>query len=106
MPATRRIAVLGDMLELGPDEERWHRAAGRDVPGRADLLVCVGTRARWIGEAAVAAGLPEAALLHAASPEDAAALLSGRLAEGDVVLFKASRSIGLERSVARLAEGA
>jgi UDP-N-acetylmuramoyl-tripeptide--D-alanyl-D-alanine ligase len=106
IPAARRIAVLGDMLELGPEEERWHRAAGRDVPGRADLLVCVGTRARWIGEAAVEAGLPAAALLHAASAEDAAALLSGLLDAGDVALFKASRGIGLERAVARLAEGA
>ncbi len=105
-PAARRIAVLGDMLELGPEEEQWHRAAGRDVAGRADLLVCVGERARWIGEAAVAAGLPKSALSRAASPEEAAALLSGVLAEGDVALFKASRGIGLERAVARLAEGA
>ena len=104
--ASRRIAVLGDMLELGPEEEDWHRAAGGEVPGRADLLVCVGTRSRWIGEAAVAAGLPQSALSHATSPEEAAALLSDVLAEGDVALFKASRGIGLERAVARLAERA
>ncbi len=106
LAATRRIAVLGDMLELGPEEEAWHRAAGRDVPGRADLLVCVGARARWIGEAAVEAGLPKSAVLYAASAEDAAAALAGLLADGDVALFKASRGIGLERAVARLAEGA
>ena len=106
MPAARRIAVLGDMLELGPEEEQWHLAVGRDVAGRADLLVCVGPRARWIGEAAAAAGLPRAALSYAESPEEAAALLSGLLGEGDVVLFKASRGIGLERAVARLAEEA
>lgn len=106
LPAARRIAVLGDMLELGPEEERWHRDAGRDVAARTDLLVCVGTRARWIGEAAVEAGLPKAAVSYAASAEDAAARLSGLLAAGDVALFKASRGIGLERAVARLAEGA
>lgn len=103
LPASRRIAVLGDMLELGPEEERWHRAAGAEAAGRADLLVCVGERARWIGEGAVAAGLPKAAVSHAASAEEAAELLAGLLAAGDVALFKASRGIGLDRAVAKLA---
>jgi UDP-N-acetylmuramoyl-tripeptide--D-alanyl-D-alanine ligase len=104
LPARRRIAVLGDMLELGPEEERWHREAGREVAGRADLLVAVGERARAIGAGAVEAGLPPAAVLHAASADEAAALLSGILSEGDVALFKASRLIGLDRAVAVLAE--
>ncbi|MEX0881234.1 MAG: UDP-N-acetylmuramoyl-tripeptide--D-alanyl-D-alanine ligase [Thermoanaerobaculia bacterium] len=103
LPASRRIAVLGDMLELGPEEERWHRAAGAEAAGRADLLVCVGERARWIGEGAVAAGLPKAAVFDAASAEEAAELLAGLLAAGDVALFKASRGIGLDRAVAKLA---
>ena len=58
--ASRRIAVLGDMLELGRDEEEWHRGVGRLVPGRADRLVCVGRRARWIADGAVEAGLAPA----------------------------------------------
>jgi len=99
----RRIAVLGDMLELGPEEERWHREAGRAVPGRVDLLVCVGPRARWLGEAAADAGLPPSAIRRADSAEEATGLLAGILAEGDVVLFKASRGIGLDRAVASLA---
>jgi UDP-N-acetylmuramoyl-tripeptide--D-alanyl-D-alanine ligase len=106
VPATRRIAVLGDMLELGADEEGFHREAGRAVAGRADLLVAVGERARWIGEAAVEAGLPAAAVLAAATAEDAVALLSPRLASGDVVVLKASRGIGLDRAVEALAPGA
>ncbi len=104
LPAGRRIAVLGDMLELGPDEERWHREAGRAVFGRADLLVAVGPRARWIGEGAVEAGLPPAAVLRVDSAEDAAARLAEILAEGDVALFKASRGIGLDRAVEALGE--
>jgi UDP-N-acetylmuramoyl-tripeptide--D-alanyl-D-alanine ligase len=102
LPARRRVAVLGDMLELGPDEERWHRDTGAAVFGRADLLVCVGPLARVLGEGAVGAGFSAAAVRHASSAEEAAQLLAGILAPGDVALFKASRAIGLERAVAAL----
>ena len=103
MPAERRIAVLGDMLELGPEEEALHRETGRQVAGRADRLVTVGSRARWIGESAVEAGLPESAVSAVDTAEEAAALLRGLLRQGDVVLFKASRGIGLDRAVGELA---
>jgi len=106
IPARRRVAVLGDMLELGREEERWHRVTGRDVAGRADLLVCVGARARAIGEGAVEAGLPPEAVRSADSAEQACALLGELLREGDIALFKASRGVGLDRAVALLtAEG-
>jgi UDP-N-acetylmuramoyl-tripeptide--D-alanyl-D-alanine ligase len=105
LPARRRIAVLGDMLELGPDEDRWHRETGEAAASRADLLVCVGTRAPLYGEGAVAAGLPEGAVRVVSSAEEAANLLAGLLAAGDAALFKASRAVGLERAVALLSEG-
>jgi UDP-N-acetylmuramoyl-tripeptide--D-alanyl-D-alanine ligase len=98
----RRIAVLGEMLELGPDEERWHRETGAVAVKTADLLVCVGPRGRWIGEGAVAAGLPPGAVRYAANAEEAAALLAPLLSGNDAVLFKASRAVGLERAVAAL----
>ena len=103
--AKRRIAVLGDMLQLGGDEAEWHRGVGRLVPGCADRLVCVGERARWIGEGAVEAGLAPAFVERAGDAVEAASLLRGSLEEGDVVLFKASRGIGLERAVEALAAG-
>jgi UDP-N-acetylmuramoyl-tripeptide--D-alanyl-D-alanine ligase len=103
LPAKRRVAVLGDMLELGADEERWHREAGAAVRGRADRLVCVGPRARAIGEGAVASGMGRDEVACVATPEEAARLLDGQLRSGDAVLFKASRGIGLERAVAALA---
>ena len=103
VPASRRIAVLGDMLELGPEEERLHREAGRAAARSADLLVAVGERARWIAGSAVEAGLPAAAVIPASTAEEAAQILAARLSPGDVVLFKASRGIGLDRAVEALA---
>jgi UDP-N-acetylmuramoyl-tripeptide--D-alanyl-D-alanine ligase len=98
----RRIAVLGEMLELGPDEEMWHRETGAAAAKSADLLVCVGPRSRFLCEGAVAAGLSPDAVRYAASAEEAAALLAPLLSENDAVLFKASRGVGLERAVAAL----
>jgi UDP-N-acetylmuramyl pentapeptide synthase len=102
LPGRRRIAVLGDMLELGDEERRWHVEAGAVAAGRADFLICVGPLARVLGEGAVAAGLPSASVRFAGDAEEAADLLRGDLGPGDVVLFKASRGIGLDRAVARL----
>jgi len=105
LPGVRRIAVLGDMLELGADEERWHREAGSAVLGRADFLVAVGVRARELAAGAVAAGFPEEHVRRVDSAEEAAEALRGMLSEGDVVLFKASRGVGLDRAVALLVNG-
>lgn len=100
----RRLAVLGDMLELGPDEERLHREIGARAAGAADGIVAVGTRGRWIAEAARAAGASHVAT--ASDAEEAAAVLERELAPtvGDLVLLKASRGIGLDRTVALLLE--
>jgi UDP-N-acetylmuramoyl-tripeptide--D-alanyl-D-alanine ligase len=103
LPARRRIAVLGDMLELGSEEARWHREAGGEVFGRADFLVCVGPRAAAFGEGAIAAGLSADRVRRVASAEEAAEVLGPMLSSGDAVLFKASRGIGLDRAVAALA---
>ncbi|HYR45763.1 MAG TPA: UDP-N-acetylmuramoyl-tripeptide--D-alanyl-D-alanine ligase [Thermoanaerobaculia bacterium] len=99
LPGKRKIAVLGDMLELGAEDLWWHREAGRYAVGRADRLVCVGPRARAIGEGAVEAGMPPENVSAVAGAEEAAALLEPMLGDGDTVLFKASRSVGVERAV-------
>ncbi len=57
----RRLAVLGDMLELGPDERALHERIGREAAGVLDGLVAVGERGRWIADAARAAGLTRVA---------------------------------------------
>jgi len=102
----RRIAVLGDMLELGPDEERLHREIGNRAARTADALVAVGSRGRWIAEGARAAGL--ARVIEAPDADEAAIVLEREVAPGpgDLVLLKASRGIGLERAVDVLRERA
>ena len=104
LPANRRrIAVLGDMLELGPDEERLHREVGAQAARSADAIVAVGTRGRWLADGARAAGASR--IVTAEDAEEAASVLERDLAPGagDLVLLKASRGIGLERTVELLA---
>lgn len=95
----RRIAVLGDMLELGPDEERLHRDIGALAAGIADAIVAVGERGRWIADAARAAG--HARVSTAEDAEEAVVGLERDVAPGprDLVLLKGSRGIGLDRAV-------
>jgi len=90
-PPARRVAVLGDMLELGPGERRFHEEIGAHarVVG-VDLLVTVGPLAEAMGPAF---GGEVRAVATAA---DAVALLPGLLQDGDTVLVKGSRGVGLE----------
>ena len=103
---TRKIAVLGDMLELGPEDRWWHRETGRYAASRVHRLLCVGPRAESIAEGAVEAGLSAESVTLAPGPDEAAALLDPMLEAGDTVLFKASRGVGLDRAVAKLSRTA
>jgi UDP-N-acetylmuramoyl-tripeptide--D-alanyl-D-alanine ligase len=101
-PGRHRYAVLGDMLELGPDEERLHREIGSRAAGVVDGLLAVGERGRWIAEAATAAGLQRVAT--ARDVEEAAEAFDRTLGAGagDIVLVKGSRGVELDRLVAAL----
>lgn len=92
----RRIAVLGEMLELGDEADAGHRAVGEAAARVADLLVAIGEGARGIAESACSAGLPAERLLLVADRESARDALLARLREGDVVLVKASRGLALD----------
>ena len=104
-PGRGRYAVLGDMLELGPDEERLHREIGTRAAGVVDALLAVGPRGRWIADAATAAGLRRVATAGDVDEAMAAfdrAIVAG---PGDVVLVKGSRGVELDRLVAALQAG-
>jgi UDP-N-acetylmuramoyl-tripeptide--D-alanyl-D-alanine ligase len=99
----RRVAVLGEMLELGDAHEAGHVAVGEVAAGVVELLVVVGEHAAGIAEGAIRAGLDPSRVHRAAGAEDAFDTVRHRLREGDVVLVKASRGIALDRLVDALA---
>jgi UDP-N-acetylmuramoyl-tripeptide--D-alanyl-D-alanine ligase len=98
--AGRRVAVLGDMLELGRSaERRYHHELGEQARAAGvALLVTVGERAAWAGES-----FGGGEHLHAADAPAAAALLAPRLRDGDTVLVKGSRGVALEAVAEALA---
>jgi UDP-N-acetylmuramoyl-tripeptide--D-alanyl-D-alanine ligase len=100
----RRIAVLGEMLELGDAADAGHREVGRAAAAVCDLLSVVGVGAAGIAAGAREAGLPADRLSVTADRDAAAASLPAVLRPGDVVLVKASRGIALEVLVASLVE--
>ncbi len=97
----RKVAILGDMLELGTISETAHRDVGKLVPGfKADCLITVGERARLIAEGAAGAGMDERNIYSFENNEAACKELGSILKENDTILLKASRSMRLEEIAA------
>lgn len=100
--AKRKIAVLGDMLELGQYSVREHEKIGVLVEKYADILLTVGVRSRKIAEAALENGMDESNIFQYEKTVRAGDELYGMLEPGDVVLVKASQSIRAEKIVAKI----
>jgi UDP-N-acetylmuramoyl-tripeptide--D-alanyl-D-alanine ligase len=102
--SARKVAVLGEMLELGEHAERLHAECGRAVQqAKLDLLIAVGGRAaRVLGDAAIEAGLSAAATIVVDDRAAAETEVIARVRPGDLVLIKGSRGIGLDAVVERL----
>jgi UDP-N-acetylmuramoyl-tripeptide--D-alanyl-D-alanine ligase len=103
--AGRRIAVLGDMLELGSYAREGHKLVGARAALVVDLLVTVGELGRAIGEEARDAGLAADKVYIVESDRDAVSLLHGELRRDDIVLVKGSRAVGMDAIVTDIAEG-
>jgi UDP-N-acetylmuramoyl-tripeptide--D-alanyl-D-alanine ligase len=99
----RRVAVLGEMLELGGGHVTGHREVGHSAAGVVDLLVVVGPGAGGIAEGALEAGLAAPLVVRVPDRDAALDALRTRLREGDVVLVKASRGAALDALVEALA---
>lgn len=101
--SARRIAVLGDMLELGIHSEKLHREVGSYYATLGiDRLIVVGSAAQLIADGAQDNGIDKAYILRFDTPQQAAAFLRNDIAIGDVVLAKASQGIRLEKFVKEL----
>jgi UDP-N-acetylmuramoyl-tripeptide--D-alanyl-D-alanine ligase len=98
----RRVAVLGDMLELGPYEVQGHEMVGGRAAEVVDELVTVGERGRIIAAAAEASGLTGDRITELESAQAAIEYLRPRLHAADVVLVKGSHGMRMDRIVAAL----
>jgi UDP-N-acetylmuramoyl-tripeptide--D-alanyl-D-alanine ligase len=95
----RRVAILGDMLELGPRGPELHRETGRQVAGKLDAMAGVGPLAAHFLEGARAAGLPPEAVTAWPDALAAAAGVTSFVRPGDAVLVKGSRGVRMEQVV-------
>jgi UDP-N-acetylmuramoyl-tripeptide--D-alanyl-D-alanine ligase len=96
-------AVLGDMLELGEDEEEYHRDVGRHFASLGyTRLIAVGPRAAWLAEGARESGFPAKAIVCCETASAAGQELARQMATGHVYVFKASRGIRLEKALQML----
>ncbi len=102
--ATRRVAVLGEMLELGDHASALHEDVGRAAARAAvDVLFAVGgSPAAALAAAAVAAGMPAARVRHFSTSDEAADAVVAAVRPGDLVLVKGSRGVKTDRVVDRL----
>jgi UDP-N-acetylmuramoyl-tripeptide--D-alanyl-D-alanine ligase len=101
----RRVAVLGEMLELGDFATSLHEACGTTAARAGlELLITVGgAAAAALGRAAIGAGMEAVAVRHVATSIEAADLVARLVAPGDVVLVKGSRGVKTDLVVDRLA---
>lgn len=96
----KKIAVLGDMLELGSFTEDGHRLVGRKViESGMNELVAVGERARDIGRGALEAGMKEEKIFYFSNSEKAKMFVQERIKEGDLILVKGSQGARMEKIV-------
>ncbi len=99
LPGKRKIAVLGDMSELGRYTEHAHRAIGDLAAGFVDVLVCVGARAKFIADEAIQRGMLRERVLTFDDSVSAGRALDPLIREGDLILIKGSQVMRMEKAV-------
>ena len=103
LSASRKIAVLGDMLELGKHTITAHREIGEMAAGKKiDLLITVGVRAKFFTEGALKAGFKKKNVLEFGDSEEAAKKLPELIEPGDLILIKGSQGMRMEKIVEAL----
>ncbi len=95
----RKIVVLGDMLEIGRYTAEAHQRIGKKAAEISDLIFVVGSRAKFIVEAAIKAGFPKGRIFHFMDSKEAGKAVQKELKEEDIILVKGSRTMEMERIV-------
>jgi len=95
----RRIAVLGDMGELGTHSEVEHRSIGLQAAAVADLLVCAGEKAKGIAAGAREAGMDNSKIVEFNNSVEAGRFMDSQIKQGDIILIKGSQSARMEKVV-------
>lgn len=95
----RKIAVLGDMREIGKYSEEAHQTIGEKAAEFVDILFTVGEKARFIKSAAIQYGLSEEKIFHFDTSEDAGRALQNAIKQEDIILIKGSRAMKMEKIV-------
>jgi len=98
-PLGRKIAILGDMLELGKYTNEAHKNIGKIVKENADVLVVVGPRAKAIKEGAVETGMKPENIFEFLNSSEAGNFIKTFMQRGDIVLIKGSQGMRMERAV-------
>ena len=96
----RKIAVLGDMLELGQFTEQAHREIGQKVSQVFDILITVGNYSKFINEEAVSSGMNSSSVFHFSDSATTGLELQKMIQSGDLILVKGSQGIRMEKIVA------
>lgn len=103
--ASRKVAVMGEMLELGRSAERLHREIGSYIAERGiEVLIGIRGAARHMVDEAVRAGMPGSAAYFFEDSASAGEFLRHYLREGDTILFKGSRGVQVEKAMNRVLE--
>ena len=100
----RKVAILGDMFEMGDMAEIGHRQVGPAVVENADLLITIGNDSKFIGDEAISLGFNKNSVYHFNNKEDLFNEIDNILNNNDIILVKASRGMKLEDIVNYLLE--
>lgn len=95
----RKVAILGDMTELGPLTEKAHRQIGKRAGEFLDLLLAVGEQTEFLIDSAKAAGMSEQNIFHFQNADQAKKALQEKIGQGDIILIKGSQAMRLEKIV-------
>ncbi|RBW70215.1 UDP-N-acetylmuramoyl-tripeptide--D-alanyl-D-alanine ligase [Bacillus taeanensis] len=99
-----KVLVLGDMYELGSDEERLHRSVADSIESPITNVIAVGKKGRWIGEAVIDRDNNNIPISFYTTKEEAQSKVESLLSPNTVVLFKASRGLKLETLIEALVD--